>query len=238
MWVRNPRFIKIWGSCFFNVLFCFNLFSYILDWFHNFNCTLLLGVLTYVSLRFFFLFLNWKLNKSFLSNFQVRELACSLLPIFILLFQMLPSLSLLYYFRIIILNADFSLKIVGHQWYWEYNLRNIVSFTYDSYILSSDNLALGEKYLLNVDNRCVLPINFSIRFCITSADVIHSWTLSNLFIKLDAISGVLRVFMFNLPSAGVYYGQCSEICGANHSFIPILLEMSLFELFKYWCITF
>lgn len=90
---------------------------------------------------------------------------------------------------------------------------------------------------MEVDNRLVLPNDVSIRFCITSADVIHAWSLSSLSVKLDAIRGILRVFSYNFPVLGVFYGQCSEICGANHRFMPIVLEITLLENFKFWCLN-
>lgn len=102
---------------------------------------------------------------------------------------------------------------------------------------STDSLVLGEPRLLEVDNRCVLPCDVNMRFCITSADVIHAWALSNLAIKLDAIRGVLSVLNYSFPVVGVFYGQCSEICGANHSFIPIVLEVTLLNNFKFWCLS-
>lgn len=85
---------------------------------------------------------------------------------------------------------------------------------------------------MEVDNRCVIPIDTNIRFCISSADVIHAWALSNLSIKLDAIRGILSILSYNFPVVGVFYGQCSEICGANHRFMPIALEVTLFDSFK------
>jgi len=97
---------------------------------------------------------------------------------------------------------------------------------------STDILVVGDVRLMEVDNRCVLPVDTNIRFCITSADVIHAWSLSSLSVKLDAMSGVLSTFFYNFPVIGVFYGQCSEICGANHSFIPIVVEVGLVENFK------
>lgn len=93
-------------------------------------------------------------------------------------------------------------------------------------------LNLGEPRLLEVDNRCVLPELTRIRFCITSADVIHSWALPKIAVKLDAIRGILSILCYRFPTVGVYYGQCSEICGANHSYIPIVIEVTLLEMFK------
>jgi len=151
---------------------------------------------------------------------------------------MVPSLSLLYYYGLISFNSDLSLKVMGHQWYWRYEYSDFDDINFDSYMKSNDLLLLGDSRLLDVDNRCILPNNINIRFCITSLDVIHSWTIFNFFIKLDAISGIISVFYYNFPILGVFYGQCSEICGANHSFIPIVLEITLFEIFKFWCISF
>jgi len=109
---------------------------------------------------------------------------------------------------------------------------------FDSYIKSNDFLFEGDARLLDADNRCIVPSDTGLCICLTSADVIHSWTLYNFFVKVDAMRGILRVINFIFPVVGVYYGQCSEICGANHRFIPIVLEVSLFNIFKIWCFSF
>lgn len=210
------------------------LFGRYIDWFHAFNCRLLLGVLVFVCLLFLYLFFGVFFFKSSKIEYQFGELLCSIFPTLILLFQIVPSLRLLYYYGLIGIDSSLSIKVTGHQWYWRYEYRDIEGLTFDSYIKSIDQLELGEPRLLEVDNRCVLPCNSNIRFCITSADVIHAWTLSSLAIKLDAISGVLSVVNYIFPTLGIFYGQCSEICGANHSFIPICLEVTLLENFKFW----
>lgn len=165
------------------------------------------------------------------------EFWCGILPIFVLMMQIVPSLSLLYFYGLINLDSDLTVKIVGHQWYWSYDYSDFDKLAFDSYIKSVDILKLGEYRLLEVDNRCVVPCNVNLCLCVTSYDVVHSWTLFNFFIKLDAIRGILSVFYFNFPVVGIFYGQCSEICGANHSFIPIVVEVTLFEMFKYWCVS-
>jgi cytochrome c oxidase subunit 2 len=210
-------------------------FSYYIDDFHNFNCSLLVGVLFFVILVFLFLILNSSLFKSFNLEYQFGELLCRIFPTLILLFQMVPSLSLLYYYGLINLDRDLTVKVVGHQWYWRYEISNL-DLEFDSYMKSLDLLELGDQRLLEVDNRCVVPLDFNVRFCITSADVIHSWALNRLAVKLDAISGILSVLNYNFSTLGLFYGQCSEICGANHRFIPIVLEVTLFDFFKYWCL--
>lgn len=160
-----------------------------------------------------------------------------LIPIFILLLQMLPSLLILFNFGFFSLNNDLSLKVLGHQWYWSYELGDNFELGFDSYIKNIDNLVIGSIRLLEVDNRLVLPLGLSIRFLLSSSDVIHSWALPFFFIKLDVIRGILSVFNYNFNLVGVFYGQCSEICGANHSFIPIVLEVTLFDFFKSWLLS-
>ncbi|KAK6039448.1 cytochrome C oxidase subunit II, periplasmic domain protein [Cooperia oncophora] len=151
---------------------------------------------------------------------KVRRLSINLENYYVIV----PSLSLLYYYGLINLDRNLTVKVVGHH--------DIPGLEFDSYIKSLDQLNVGEPRLLEVDNRCVVPCNTNIRFCITSADVIHSWALSSLSVKLDAISGILSTLCYRFPMVGVFYGQCSEICGANHSFIPIALEVTLIDNFK------
>lgn len=207
-----------------------------MDWFHNFNYSLLLGVLVFVSSLFIFLYYSVHYFKRIKVEYQFGELLCSIFPTLILLVQMVPSLSLLYFYGLINVDTQLSLKVVAHQWYWSYDYSDVEGLDFDSYIKSLDLLELGDSRLLDVDNRCILPNDLNVRFCITSADVLHAWALSRLSIKLDAIRGIISVISYNFPSVGVFYGQCSEICGANHSFIPIVVEVTLFDLFKSWCL--
>ena len=145
-----------------------------MDWFHNFNCSLLFGVLLFVSVMFFYLIINVFYFKGKKIEYQTGEFFCSVLPTLILLIQMVPSLSLLYYYGLMNLDSNLTVKVVGHQWYWSYEYSDIPGLEFDSYMKSLDQLNLGEPRLLEVDNRCVLPSDTNIRFCITSGDVIHS----------------------------------------------------------------
>lgn len=217
------------------MIFSRSLFSRYIDWFHRFDCSLLFGVLIFVVILFFYLIIRNFYFKSKKIEYQFGELLCRVFPTLILLIQIVPSLSLLYYYGLINLDRSLTVKVTGHQWYWRYEFSDIPGLEFDSYIKSIDQLNLGEPRLLEVDNRCVVPCDTNIRFCITSADVIHAWSLSRLAIKLDAIRGVLRTLSYRFPVVGVFYGQCSEICGANHRFIPIALEVTLIENFKNWC---
>nr|YP_008963964.1 cytochrome c oxidase subunit II [Hypodontus macropi]AGY95407.1 cytochrome c oxidase subunit II [Hypodontus macropi] len=219
----------------YNLNFSGSLFSSYMDWFHSFNCSLLLGVLVFVFLMFVYLMMNNFYFKSKKIEYQFGELLCSIFPTLILLMQMIPSLSLLYYYGLMNLDSSLTVKVIGHQWYWSYEFSDIPGLEFDSYMKSLDQLNLGEPRLLEVDNRCVVPCDTNIRFCITSADVIHSWALPSMSIKLDAMSGILATLCYSFPLVGVFYGQCSEICGANHSFMPIALEVTLLDNFKSWC---
>nr|YP_009352216.1 cytochrome c oxidase subunit II [Gnathostoma nipponicum]AQX44504.1 cytochrome c oxidase subunit 2 [Gnathostoma nipponicum] len=219
-----------------NLGFMNSVFSSYMDWFHNFNCSLLFGVLIFVSVMMFYLIFNGFYFKGKKIEYQLGEMLCSLFPTFILVFQMIPSLSLLYYYGLMNLDSSLTVKIIGHQWYWSYEYSDIEGMEFDSYMKACDDLEMGEERLLEVDNRCVVPLDVNIRFCITSADVIHSWAIPSMSIKLDAMSGILTSFSYSFPLLGLFYGQCSEICGANHSFMPIALEVTLLDNFKLWCL--
>nr|YP_009626834.1 cytochrome c oxidase subunit II [Cylicodontophorus bicoronatus]QCB91127.1 cytochrome c oxidase subunit II [Cylicodontophorus bicoronatus] len=218
-----------------NLNFSNSLFSSYMDWFLRVNCSLLLGVLVFVVLLFIYLMMNNYYFKSKKIEYQFGELLCSVFPTLILLMQMIPSLSLLYYYGLMNLDSNLTVKVTGHQWYWSYEFSDIPGLEFDSYMKSLDQLNLGEPRLLEVDNRCVVPCDTNIRFCITSADVIHSWALPSMSVKLDAMSGILSTLCYSFPMVGVFYGQCSEICGANHSFMPIAVEVTLLDNFKSWC---
>lgn len=194
------------------------------------------GVLVFVTIMFFYLIINVFYFKRKKIEYQFGELLCRVFPTLILLLQIVPSLSLLYYYGLINLDRNLTVKVTGHQWYWSYEFSDIPGLEFDSYIKSLDQLELGEPRLLEVDNRCVVPCDVNIRFCITSADVIHAWALSTMSIKLDAIRGVLSTLSYSFPIVGIFYGQCSEICGANHRFMPIALEVTLLDNFKWWCL--
>uniref|UniRef100_A0AC35FN43 Cytochrome c oxidase subunit 2 n=1 Tax=Panagrolaimus sp. PS1159 TaxID=55785 RepID=A0AC35FN43_9BILA len=211
---REIYFSKLLNNYFqgYNLNFSNSLFSSYIDWFHSFNSRLIIGVLLFVTSIFIYLVFSNYYFKSKKIEYQFGELLCSVFPTVILLVQIVPSLSLLYYYGLINIDRQVSVKVTGHQWYWSYEVGDIPGLEFDSYIKSLDQLNYGDPRLLEVDNRCVIPIDTNIRFY--------------------AIRGVLRILRYNFPVIGVFYGQCSEICGANHSFIPIALEVTLFDSFK------
>jgi cytochrome c oxidase subunit 2 len=151
------------------------------------------------------------------------ERVWTILPIIVLIFLVYPSIYLLY--LIDERRVDFlcTLKVIGHQWYWRYKIDGLLSFELDSYI-DRDSVVR----LIDVDNRVVIPSQENIRALITSADVLHSWALPSLGLKIDAVPGRLNQFVFMVIINSVIHGQCSEICGVNHSFIPIVIDVVIF----------
>lgn len=125
-------------------------------------------------------------------------------------------------------NPDLTLRAVGRQWYWIYEYANLDGKIYDSYIISREEIVLR---LLEVDNCLSLPIGVEIRVVISSGDVIHSWTIPSLGIKADGIPGRLNQVLLRSIRPGIFIGQCSEICGANHRFIPVVVEFIEIEDF-------
>jgi len=164
------------------------------------------------------------------------ETVWTVIPMFILLIIAFPSLYLLYLIEDIS-KPSLSVKVVGHQWYWEYQYSNSwFNYSFDSYIVY-DNIEMPLFYRLDVDNRLVLPTISAILFLVTSADVIHSWTVPTLGIKCDAIPGRLNYLTTSTLYSGVYYGQCREICGSNHRFMPIVVEFVPIDYYLSYILT-
>jgi len=156
------------------------------------------------------------------------ELVWTIVPSLILVVIAIPSFSLLYSMDEVI-DPAITLKVVGHQWYWsyeysDYNTSEEDTINFDSYMIAEDDLELGQLRLLEVDNRVVLPINTHIRVLITSTDVIHAWAVPSLGVKCDAYPGRLNQINTFIKREGVFHGQCSELCGVNHGFMPIVVE--------------
>lgn len=173
---------------------------------------------------------------------NVLEIIWTLIPALFLIAIALPSFSLLYSAEEFI-NPSLTLKILGHQWYWSYEYSDFCEFSFgesinfDSYMIVEKDLPNFGLRLLEVDNRVVLPIFMHIRLLISSSDVLHSWSVPSFGIKVDACPGRLsQVFLF-IKRSGVYYGQCSEICGVNHGFMPVVVKGVMSRLFTSWVFT-
>nr|YP_010947001.1 cytochrome c oxidase subunit II [Margattea limbata]WGO57758.1 cytochrome c oxidase subunit II [Margattea limbata] len=203
-----------------------------LIYFHDHTLMIIIMILTIVSYMMIILFKNNLINR-FLLEGQMIEVAWTIAPAIILIFIAIPSLRLLYLMDEIN-NPSLTLKTVGHQWYWTYEYSDILKIEFDSYMIPQNELMINEFRLLDVDNRIILPMNTSIRMIISAADVLHSWTIPSLGIKADATPGRLNQTSIMINRPGTFYGQCSEICGANHSFMPIVIESIPINPFINW----
>nr|ADO86986.1 cytochrome oxidase subunit 2 [Microxenops milleri] len=187
-------------------------------------CTLVLYLLTLMLLE--------KLSSNTVDAQEV-ELIWTILPAIVLIMLALPSLQILYMMDEID-EPDLTLKAIGHQWYWSYEYTDFKDLSFDSYMLPTAELPLGNFRLLEVDHRIVVPMESPIRVIVTADDVLHSWAIPSLGVKTDAIPGRLNQTSFITTRPGIFYGQCSEICGANHSFMPIVLESTPLNHFENW----
>nr|YP_006575954.1 cytochrome c oxidase subunit II [Aporia crataegi]AER26666.1 cytochrome c oxidase subunit II [Aporia crataegi]AXU98813.1 cytochrome c oxidase subunit 2 [Aporia crataegi]QWT29597.1 cytochrome c oxidase subunit II [Aporia crataegi] len=199
--------------------------------FHDHTLIILLMITILVIYLMMNLFFNKFINR-FLLEGQMIELIWTILPAITLIFIALPSLRLLYLLDELN-NPLITLKSIGHQWYWNYEYSDFNNIEFDSYMINESN-NLNNFRLLDVDNRIILPMNNQIRILITSTDVIHSWTIPSLGVKVDANPGRLNQTNFFINRPGIFFGQCSEICGANHSFMPIVIESISMKNFINW----
>jgi cytochrome c oxidase subunit 2 len=130
--------------------------------------------------------------------------------------------------------ADFTIKVTGHQWYWTYQYPDQGKFSFDSLIIPDDELKPGQKRLLDTDTSVVVPVNATVRVQVTADDVLHSWAVPSFGVKMDAIPGRLNETWFRVAKEGTYYGQCSELCGTNHGFMPIKVRVVSKTAFDAW----
>nr|UEK25184.1 cytochrome c oxidase subunit II [Spilogale pygmaea] len=179
------------------------------------------------------LMLTTKLTHTNTMDAQEVETVWTILPAIILILIALPSLRILYMMDEIN-SPSLTVKTMGHQWYWSYEYTDYEDLNFDSYMIPTQELKSGELRLLEVDNRVILPMEMTIRMLISSEDVLHSWTVPSLGLKTDAIPGRLNQTTLMAMRPGLYYGQCSEICGSNHSFMPIVLELVPLSHFEKW----
>nr|APX40241.1 cytochrome c oxidase subunit 2 [Psylliodes circumdatus] len=203
-----------------------------LSYFHDHTLMILLIITVLVGQLLLSLFFN-KFTHRFLLEGQMIEIIWTILPTITLIFIAIPSLRLIYILDEVN-NPSITIKTIGHQWYWSYEYSDFNNIEFDSYMIPTDELNNYNFRLLDVDNRIVIPFESNIRMLVTAADVIHSWTIPSLGVKIDATPGRLNQISFIINRSGLFFGQCSEICGANHSFMPIVLESISPAYFTKW----
>nr|UFQ24025.1 cytochrome c oxidase subunit II [Anopheles albitarsis] len=203
-----------------------------LNFFHDHTLLILTMITILVGYIMGMLMFN-KFTNRFLLHGQTIEIIWTVLPAIILMFIAFPSLRLLYLMDEIN-TPSITLKSIGHQWYWSYEYSDFLNLEFDSYMIPTNELELNGFRLLDVDNRVILPMNNQIRILVTATDVLHSWTVPSLGVKVDATPGRLNQLNFLINRPGLFFGQCSEICGANHSFMPIVIESIPMNFFIKW----
>lgn len=161
------------------------------------------------------------------------EVAWTILPALILVFIAVFSFPLLYR-QLEIPKPGLTIRAIGHQWYWSYEYPDNGNFTFDANVVEKADVKPGQIYLLDTDNEVVLPIGTDIRVQITGADVIHSWTVPAFGVKHDGVPGRTNESWFNIERPGIYYGQCSELCGVRHGYMPIKVRAVTKEEYQAW----
>nr|YP_009019994.1 cytochrome c oxidase subunit II [Adelphocoris fasciaticollis]AHK09959.1 cytochrome c oxidase subunit II [Adelphocoris fasciaticollis] len=203
-----------------------------LIFFHDHTMMILSMITIMVSYMMMTMMYNKLINRYLLEG-QMIELLWTMMPAITLLFIALPSLKILYIMDE--MNKPMmTIKAIGHQWYWSYEYSDMSNIEMQSYMKPTNELNMNEFRLLEVDNRVILPMKSTIRMLVTSSDVIHSWTIPSMGIKIDGTPGRLNQGNMNMNRPGLMFGQCSEICGANHSFMPIVIESVSMNQFLNW----
>jgi cytochrome c oxidase subunit 2 len=206
-------------------------------WFHDFLLYIITGIagfvlvlLVVVMVRF-----NARTNPtpSRTTHNTLIEIAWTLIPIVILMFIAVPSFKLLF-LQLNVPPADLTVKATGKQWYWSYSYPDNGQFEFDSLMLKEGERKEGQPRLLAVDNEMVVPVNKTVRVITTGSDVIHSFAVPSFGIKIDAVPGRINETWFTATREGVYYGQCSELCGKDHAFMPIAVRAVSEQAFSAW----
>ena len=193
-------------------------------------CLVVLGLMIYVVVRF-----NEKANPtpSKTTHNTIVEVLWTAIPVLILVIIAVPSFKLLY-FMDRTQQPEMTIKATGHQWYWSYDYPDHGDIAFDANIVPDEELKAGQLRLLETDNRVVLPVDTDIRVLLTSDDVIHNWAVPSLGLKLDTVPGRISETWVRIEREGAFYGQCSELCGINHAYMPIAIEAVSKAAFAEW----
>ena len=191
---------------------------------------LVLGLLLYIMFRF-----NSKRNvvASTTTHNTVIEILWTVIPVILLIIIAIPSFRLLYVSETIP-KADLTIKAIGNQWYWTYEYPDYEDIVFDANMLLENELSDPKLRLLETDTQIVVPVNKVVKLQITSADVLHAWTIPAFGVKMDAVPGRLNETWFKANKEGIYYGQCSELCGPKHAFMPINVKVVSESEFNDW----
>ena len=207
--------------------------------FHNMLLVIITVIAVFVTLLLIYVFVkfNAKANPTprTTTHNTLLEVLWTAIPVLILVIIAIPSFKLLYYADST-KDAEMTIKAVGHQWYWSYEYPDNGDFTFDAAMLGDDEIKDGQPRLLATDEAVVIPVNTNVRLLIAADDVIHAWAMPAFGIKLDGVPGRLNETWVRVEKEGTYYGQCSELCGTGHGFMPIMVKVVSKEAFAAWAI--
>lgn len=208
-----------------------------LDAFHDLLLAVTIGIVLLVTALLAYVVFRFnakaKPTPTRTSHNTVLEVAWTVLPVIILVVIAVPSFRVLYFMERTP-EAEMTLKVIGRQWYWDYEYPDNGGVSFSAMMVADDQLQPGQPRLLETDRRVVLPVDTVVRIQVTAGDVIHSWAVPAFGIKRDAVPGRLNEAWVRIDREGVYYGQCSELCGVNHAFMPIAIEAVSKEKFASW----
>jgi cytochrome c oxidase subunit 2 len=206
---------------------------------HNFALIMMTIITIFVLFLLFYVSFRFRKSANPIpskrSHHVVLEILWTALPVVILIVMAIPSFKLVYQ-QDITPEYDMTIKVIGHQWYWEYQYPDQENLSFESYMIQDEDLKPGQPRLLSVDNRLVLPANKVIQVLITAGDVLHSFAMPSLGVKKDAIPGRLNETWMKINKPGIYRGQCSEICGTGHGYMPIVIEALSEDEFASWVV--
>ncbi len=206
---------------------------------HNFVLIMMTAITIFVLFLIFYVVFRFRRKANPVASKTTHntfiEILWTGIPVIILIFMAIPSFKLVYQ-QDVIPETDMTIKVIGHQWYWEYQYPEHGDLSFESYMVPDDELEEGDIRLLTVDNHLVLPANKNIHVLVTGGDVLHSFAMPSLGVKKDAVPGRLNETWFNIDEPGIYRGQCSEICGTGHGYMPIVIEALNETDFNNWII--
>ena len=207
-------------------------FNNLLLWIISAIVVFVLGLLLYVMWRF-----SEKRNPtpSKTTHNTLIEVVWTVVPVIILVIIAIPSFRLLYFTdRDPENEIEMTIKAIGHQWYWSYEYPDHGNFTFDAYMVADEDLEEGQKRLLSTDNAVVLPVDTNIRILVTASTVIHNFAMPSMGLKMDGVPGRINETWVRITREGTFYGQCSELCGTGHAFMPIMIQAVSKDAFAQW----
>nr|YP_011036643.1 cytochrome c oxidase subunit II [Xestocephalus ishidae]WRK21247.1 cytochrome c oxidase subunit II [Xestocephalus ishidae] len=200
--------------------------------FNDHAMMIIIIIMIMVSYMMMTIMFNKMINRTLLES-QTIELVWTIMPAIMLVFIAMPSLRILYMIEETN-NPLITVKTMGHQWYWSYEYSDMKKIEMESYMKPTNSIEKNEFRILETDNHIILPYNTQIRMLMSSTDVIHSWTIQAIGVKMDASPGRMNQSNLMINRSGMFFGQCSEICGSNHTFMPISLESINMKSFLKW----